>query len=68
MFKYLWIIILGLADLVWLIYSAADAITALQHRKRYLENSTIAFGVLHCMIAFIICLISFGSFMISLGG
>ena len=68
MFKYLWVIILGVADLLWFIDSVADTILMLRHRKRYLEDSAIAFWVLHCVIVLIICAISFGFFISSLEG
>jgi hypothetical protein len=56
--KYVWIVMLIIADIIWLIASAEDFIETARRFKikyilKYLEDYTVGFMLLHLLLLFV---------------
>lgn len=52
--EYVWIVMLAIADLLWIIASVADVIHTIKHRDWGLDSLTKACGITHLAILFLV--------------
>ena len=66
--QYIWIVMLAIADLLWIIASVADVVHTIKNKDRGFDSLTKACGITHLAILFLVSFLLWLYNIVLLGG